>query len=58
MKQAQLLYTPPVLNQPVETEAGADPLWYKDAIIYQLHVKAFFDSNNDRASNEVAKASS
>jgi maltose alpha-D-glucosyltransferase/alpha-amylase len=24
-----------------------DPLWYKDAIIYQLHVKAFFDSNGD-----------
>src|SRR6266480_653750 len=24
-----------------------DPLWYKDAIIYQLHVKAFFDANND-----------
>jgi maltose alpha-D-glucosyltransferase/alpha-amylase len=24
-----------------------DPLWYKDAIIYQLHVKAFFDGNND-----------
>jgi len=24
-----------------------DPLWYKDAIIYQTHVKAFFDSNND-----------
>jgi maltose alpha-D-glucosyltransferase / alpha-amylase len=24
-----------------------DPLWYKDAIIYQLHVKSFFDSNND-----------
>lgn len=24
-----------------------DPLWYKDAIIYQLHVRAFFDSNND-----------
>ena len=23
------------------------PLWYKDAVIYQLHVKAFFDSNND-----------
>lgn len=22
-------------------------LWYKDAIIYQLHVKAFYDSNND-----------
>jgi trehalose synthase len=24
-----------------------DPLWYKDAIIYQLHVKSFFDGNND-----------
>jgi maltose alpha-D-glucosyltransferase/alpha-amylase len=22
-------------------------LWYKDAIIYQVHVKSFFDSNND-----------
>ncbi len=24
-----------------------DPFWYKDAIIYELHVRAFFDSNND-----------
>jgi maltose alpha-D-glucosyltransferase / alpha-amylase len=24
-----------------------DPLWYKDAIVYQLHVKAFFDTNDD-----------
>jgi len=24
-----------------------DPLWYKDAIIYELHVKAFFDHNDD-----------
>jgi maltose alpha-D-glucosyltransferase/alpha-amylase len=24
-----------------------DPLWYKEAIIYQLHVKSFFDANND-----------
>lgn len=24
-----------------------DPLWYKDAVIYQLHVKTFFDSNDD-----------
>ena len=29
------------------TTAGAAPLWYKDAIIYQLHVKSFFDKNND-----------
>ena len=25
----------------------ADPLWYRDAIIYQLHVKAFFDADDD-----------
>jgi maltose alpha-D-glucosyltransferase/alpha-amylase len=24
-----------------------DPLWYKDAVIYQLHVRAFFDQNDD-----------
>jgi len=34
------------------TDAGEaprpdDPLWYKDAVIYQLHVKAFYDSNDD-----------
>ena len=26
---------------------ATDQLWYKDAIIYQLHVKSFFDSNDD-----------
>jgi maltose alpha-D-glucosyltransferase/alpha-amylase len=30
-----------------DEERREDPLWYKDAIIYQLHVKAFFDSDND-----------
>jgi len=25
----------------------ADPLWYKDAVFYQLHVKSFADSNAD-----------
>jgi maltose alpha-D-glucosyltransferase/alpha-amylase len=24
-----------------------DPLWYRDAIIYEVHVKAFYDSNGD-----------
>ncbi|MDA8232256.1 MAG: maltose alpha-D-glucosyltransferase [Magnetospirillum sp.] len=24
-----------------------DSLWYKDAVFYQLHVKAYFDSNDD-----------
>src|SRR5690606_32591516 len=28
-------------------EAEPDALWYKDAVIYQMHVKAFYDSNND-----------
>ena len=27
--------------------AAEDPFWYKDAIIYQLHLKSFFDANND-----------
>ena len=31
--------TPPI--------SANDPLWYKDAIIYQIHVKAFRDSNGD-----------
>jgi maltose alpha-D-glucosyltransferase/alpha-amylase len=25
----------------------SEPGWYKDAIIYQLHIKSFFDANND-----------
>jgi len=43
------------MNAPASTPLPAgqaaapaeDPLWYKDAVIYQLHVKAFFDSNAD-----------
>jgi len=30
-----------------EPEFQAQPLWYKDAIIYQVHVKAFCDSDAD-----------
>src|SRR5262245_15686945 len=29
------------------TDLDHDELWYKDAIIYPLHVKAFADSNTD-----------
>ena len=32
---------------PPDRAPPADPCWYKDAIVYQLHVKAFFDSNDD-----------
>src|SRR5690606_9162946 len=57
-----LASTPQPLSVPTETVARNmdkpsssivnasnrdDPLWYKDAIIYQLHVKSFFDANND-----------
>jgi maltose alpha-D-glucosyltransferase/alpha-amylase len=24
-----------------------DPLWYKDAVFYELHVRAFKDGNDD-----------
>src|SRR5690349_23821564 len=37
------------ISEPLAQEATADDasLWYKDAVIYQLNVKAFFDSNDD-----------
>jgi len=28
-------------------EKTSDSLWYKDAVIYELHIKSFHDSNND-----------
>jgi maltose alpha-D-glucosyltransferase / alpha-amylase len=34
-------------NPTRKDEISDDPLWYKDAIIYQAHVRAYFDSNND-----------
>ncbi len=43
-----------VVTEDIETKtreesaaAADDPLWYKDAVVYQLHIKAFFDSNDD-----------
>ncbi len=34
---------------PKDTDSGlpVDPLWYKDAVIYQVHVKSFYDSKGD-----------
>jgi maltose alpha-D-glucosyltransferase/alpha-amylase len=34
-------------EQKPTTPLPDDPLWYKDAIIYELHIKAFYDSNGD-----------
>ncbi|MEA2990719.1 MAG: maltose alpha-D-glucosyltransferase / alpha-amylase [Alphaproteobacteria bacterium] len=36
-----------MLQQTIVEGKAAESLWYKDAIIYQLHVKSFADSNND-----------
>ncbi len=30
-----------------KVSSTTDPLWYKDAIIYEIHVRAFMDSNAD-----------
>ncbi len=29
------------------TDFLSDPLWYKDAVIYEAHVRSFFDASND-----------
>ncbi len=34
-------------TSPADLEWANDPLWYQDAIIYELHVKAFYDKNDD-----------
>ena len=34
-------------TEALDATRADDPLWYKDAVIYQLHIKAFFDSNDD-----------
>ncbi|TCR01868.1 trehalose synthase /maltokinase [Neorhizobium sp. JUb45] len=34
-------------TQPEAEAVSSDPLWYKDAVIYQLHIKSFFDGNGD-----------
>ena len=35
------------VESPMPIARSADPLWYKDAVFYQLHVKSFADSNGD-----------
>src|SRR5258708_27021995 len=31
----------------MQTKVKSDPLWFKDAVIYELSVRAFCDSNED-----------
>ena len=39
------------VSRPLATTGGLrdDQLWFKDAVVYQLHVRAFRDSNGDGA---------
>src|SRR5260370_17107844 len=34
-------------NNQSENGSPTDPVWYKDAIFYELRVRSFFDSNAD-----------
>ena len=42
-----MVKTPTLDDQKTRPDLKGDLLWYKDAIIYQLHVRAFYDSNGD-----------
>jgi maltose alpha-D-glucosyltransferase/alpha-amylase len=46
MERVQEGLVQPVTSKQVVAETPRS-LWYKDAVIYQLHVRAFCDSNND-----------
>src|SRR6266536_3134766 len=46
LRAAATAPAPTVATAPVAA-AASDVLWYKDAVVYQLHIKAFFDSNDD-----------
>jgi len=39
--------TKKISDEELLKEGLSEALWYKDAVIYQLHVKAFFDANDD-----------
>jgi maltose alpha-D-glucosyltransferase / alpha-amylase len=38
---------PNAISDSSAEQQANEPLWYKDVVVYQLHIKAFFDSNND-----------
>jgi len=44
MNDAESIALDPATPSPLNAD---DALWYKDAVIYQLNVKSFFDSNDD-----------
>jgi len=40
-----------------KSTSPVDPLWFKDAVIYEVHVRAFFDGNNDGVGDFAGLAS-
>ncbi|WP_448172072.1 maltose alpha-D-glucosyltransferase [Rhizobacter fulvus] len=38
---------PGLAPAPHPVETAADPLWYRDAVVYELHIKAYADANGD-----------
>ena len=44
MTDIQALADPATVVKPI---AESNPLWFKDAIIYQIHVRAYHDANGD-----------
>jgi maltose alpha-D-glucosyltransferase/alpha-amylase len=38
---------PALALETTEIDTSQDPTWYRDAVIYQVNVKAFLDSNDD-----------
>ena len=47
MNDVQAPTLPTLDTAPLSGIEADDPLWYKDAVIYQINVKAFYDSNDD-----------
>ena len=47
--QEQVTGAQPTPSDPraAPSKIDQDPLWYKDALIYQIHVRSFYDSNGD-----------
>ena len=44
------------ITTPVPSSAESEALWYKDAVIYQLHVRSFFDGNGDGVGDFIGLA--
>src|ERR1043165_984784 len=42
-----LIKTRSMPRSPADASMPVDPLWYRNAVIYQMHVRSFMDSNGD-----------